>query len=426
MPRGARARLRRRARDDAGRDGGSRRTPRGISRRRPPRRHGAGWRRTPTGGAAPRALWPDVRSIVMLGMSYAPETNPLDALDHPTRGTISVYAQGKDYHDILKGKLKQLAARLAADERRRCESVRRYGAGDGEAARRRGRPRLAGQEHHAGVARARLVAVPRRHLHDRRAAARRRRRTTTAAAAAAASTCARRRRSRRPISSMRAAASPTCRSSTRGTSRPSSAAPWATACSAATTASPCARGTSSPGRNEPASPPCTTSSRSGTTWPSTAGRPVTGRAGEGAARPVALRFGSLRCQTGGGATSHPEGGHVTTPQAPGGHGIEEAGWRISAARMRNTPCLTRTSLKPTSATTNCTRPARPAPDAVRSSSPARMAPPRQRPVDTRDLPRKPLAPTAGAAEPAALARSYSGVSPFARPWMKSIASRVAW
>ncbi len=60
-------------------------------------------------------LWPEVRSIVMLGMSYAPETNPLEALDHPTRGTISVYAQGKDYHDILKGKLKQLAARLAAE-----------------------------------------------------------------------------------------------------------------------------------------------------------------------------------------------------------------------------------------------------------------------------------------------------------------------
>jgi epoxyqueuosine reductase len=55
-----------------------------------------------------------VRSIIMFGMSYAPETNPLDALDHPTRGAISVYAQGKDYHDIIKGKLKQLAALLAA------------------------------------------------------------------------------------------------------------------------------------------------------------------------------------------------------------------------------------------------------------------------------------------------------------------------
>jgi len=62
---------------------------------------------------SPTRLWPEVRSIVMLGMSYAPETNSLDALDHPERGAISVYAQGKDYHDILKGKLKQLASHLA-------------------------------------------------------------------------------------------------------------------------------------------------------------------------------------------------------------------------------------------------------------------------------------------------------------------------
>jgi len=64
--------------------------------------------------SSPALLWPDVRSIVMLGMSYAPQRNPLDALDHPERGAISVYAQGKDYHDIIKGKLKQLAADLAS------------------------------------------------------------------------------------------------------------------------------------------------------------------------------------------------------------------------------------------------------------------------------------------------------------------------
>ena len=121
---------------------------------------------------SPQRLWPDVRSIVMLGMSYAPETDPLEALDHPLRGAISVYAQGKDYHDILKGKLKQLAARLAGESGCGSQSLRRHRAGDGKAARRRRRARLAGQEHHAGVARARLVAVSRRHLHHRRAAAR--------------------------------------------------------------------------------------------------------------------------------------------------------------------------------------------------------------------------------------------------------------
>ncbi len=62
----------------------------------------------------PCLLWPQVRSVVMLGMSYAPLSDPLEVLSQPVRGAISVYAQGKDYHDILKGKLKLLAAGLAA------------------------------------------------------------------------------------------------------------------------------------------------------------------------------------------------------------------------------------------------------------------------------------------------------------------------
>src|ERR1044072_435975 len=53
---------------------------------------------------SPHRLWPDVPPISMLGMTSAPDTDPLDALDQPQRGAISVYAQGKDYHDILKGK----------------------------------------------------------------------------------------------------------------------------------------------------------------------------------------------------------------------------------------------------------------------------------------------------------------------------------
>ncbi len=62
----------------------------------------------------PHTLWPEARSVVMLGMSYAPLSDPLDALNQHERGVISVYAQGKDYHDILKGKLKELAGSLAA------------------------------------------------------------------------------------------------------------------------------------------------------------------------------------------------------------------------------------------------------------------------------------------------------------------------
>ena len=61
----------------------------------------------------PRVLWPEARSIVMAGLSYAPDRDPLAVLAEPRRAALSVYARGKDYHDILKGRLKQLAAWLA-------------------------------------------------------------------------------------------------------------------------------------------------------------------------------------------------------------------------------------------------------------------------------------------------------------------------
>ncbi len=59
--------------------------------------------------AAPLALWPQVRSIVMLGMSYAPVLDPLRHADAPGTGVISVYALGGDYHDLIKTRLKALA-----------------------------------------------------------------------------------------------------------------------------------------------------------------------------------------------------------------------------------------------------------------------------------------------------------------------------
>ncbi|WP_082718834.1 MULTISPECIES: tRNA epoxyqueuosine(34) reductase QueG [unclassified Sphingobium] len=58
---------------------------------------------------SPQGLWPDVRSVVMLGMSYAPGRDPLALADVPDRGRISVYAQGRDYHDVVKKGLKSLA-----------------------------------------------------------------------------------------------------------------------------------------------------------------------------------------------------------------------------------------------------------------------------------------------------------------------------
>jgi epoxyqueuosine reductase len=64
--------------------------------------------------ANPRALWPDAHTIIMLGESYAPEHDPTDILKHPEKGAISVYAQNKDYHDLVKKRLKRLARWLIA------------------------------------------------------------------------------------------------------------------------------------------------------------------------------------------------------------------------------------------------------------------------------------------------------------------------
>ena len=62
----------------------------------------------------PRMLWPQVRSIVMLGVNYGPGHDPLGILKQKARGAISVYAQGDDYHDLIKSRLKALARRLIA------------------------------------------------------------------------------------------------------------------------------------------------------------------------------------------------------------------------------------------------------------------------------------------------------------------------
>ncbi len=64
--------------------------------------------------ADPRVLWSDVRSVILFGMNYGPEHDPRDVLAMPDRAAISVYAQNRDYHDIIKGKLKEVATRFAA------------------------------------------------------------------------------------------------------------------------------------------------------------------------------------------------------------------------------------------------------------------------------------------------------------------------
>ena len=64
---------------------------------------------------APLNLWSEVKTVIMLGINYGPDTNPLDALEVKDKGVISVYARGHDYHDIIKKKLKKLARRLVEE-----------------------------------------------------------------------------------------------------------------------------------------------------------------------------------------------------------------------------------------------------------------------------------------------------------------------
>jgi epoxyqueuosine reductase len=63
--------------------------------------------------SSPAALWDGVRSVIMLGVNYGPSSDPLATLGQRDRGTISVYARNRDYHDIIKGRLKELAGLLA-------------------------------------------------------------------------------------------------------------------------------------------------------------------------------------------------------------------------------------------------------------------------------------------------------------------------
>ena len=65
---------------------------------------------------SPADLWPEVQSVIMLGMNYGPETNPMSKLEHPGLGNISAYACGTDYHDVIKKRLKQLGRWLLAQD----------------------------------------------------------------------------------------------------------------------------------------------------------------------------------------------------------------------------------------------------------------------------------------------------------------------
>ena len=64
--------------------------------------------------ASPKGLWPEVKSVIMLGMNYGPDHDPREDLKRKSAGNISVYARNRDYHDVIKGKLKEIGGRFAA------------------------------------------------------------------------------------------------------------------------------------------------------------------------------------------------------------------------------------------------------------------------------------------------------------------------
>ena len=64
---------------------------------------------------APQVLWPEAQSVIMLAENYGPANDPLEILEHPEHAAISVYAQNRDYHDLVKKRLKRLARWLIAE-----------------------------------------------------------------------------------------------------------------------------------------------------------------------------------------------------------------------------------------------------------------------------------------------------------------------
>ena len=103
----------------------------------------------------------NAQTAIVLAMTYGPGQPPPPA----DRGDVSVYARGKDYHDVFKKRLKALARWLVAGIRRRSKSLCRHRASDGKAPGSAGWRWLAGQAHQFGEPKLRLVVLFRRSAH---------------------------------------------------------------------------------------------------------------------------------------------------------------------------------------------------------------------------------------------------------------------
>lgn len=114
----------------------------------------------------PAALWPEAQSVIMLAEVYTPEGDPLAGLARPDRGIVSSYAQGKDYHDLVKRRLKRLGRWLIDRAGGADQGLRRYCPGDGKALGAGGGSGLAGQAHQPSGPRSGKLVLSGRHLHD--------------------------------------------------------------------------------------------------------------------------------------------------------------------------------------------------------------------------------------------------------------------
>ncbi len=117
----------------------------------------------------PRVLWPEVRSIIMLGMSYAPQSDPMDGLRQTSQGHRFGLCAGERLSRRRQGQAEAAGAMAARGVGAGREGIRRHGAADGEAAGASGRARLAGQAHEPGVAHAWVLVVSGRHREHGRA-----------------------------------------------------------------------------------------------------------------------------------------------------------------------------------------------------------------------------------------------------------------
>jgi epoxyqueuosine reductase len=102
--------------------------------------------------ADPRALMRNAKSLIILGLNYGPKGDALAPLALKDCGAISVYARHRDYHDVVKGKLKELAAFLLAAARPEPVDVRVFVDTARLMEKRARRDRLAGQAHQSGLA----------------------------------------------------------------------------------------------------------------------------------------------------------------------------------------------------------------------------------------------------------------------------------